>query len=341
MAAAVLGLACGGGGSSSHSGPGLTAYVTGVTSSDGSIAAVHRTGALPAAAIRMASQQPAAAAQVAANPKKSHASLASAGYAAAYLPGGTAALGVDATASRVIVAIVGIDGYWELSGLTPTTGQTVLVTFGQGAPTTFTISLGVGDATHITGYTEVPVTLTQVGTGDVQVNVTWDLDVDVDLHVLDPSGEEIYYGNTTSASGGSLDLDSNAACSLDHVRAENITWPAGQAPAGTYKVLVDYFEACIPWHGELRRHRQREGPQPADVRQDLHRGGRRRRRHLLHLERHAVRDADHHLYRALTKAFAARETPPAACAAGGAFGEQAEVYGMDGGTDPRPAPLVR
>jgi hypothetical protein len=246
MAAAALGLACGGGGSStSHSGPGLTDYVTGVTSSDGSIVAVHRTGAPPAAAIRMAAQQPAAAAQVAANPYKSHASLASAGYAAAYLPGGTAALGVDATASRVIVAIVGIDGYWELSGLTPTTGQTVLVTFGQGAPTTFTLSLGVGDASHITGYTDVPVSLTQVGTGDVQVNVTWDLDVDVDLHVLAPTGDEIYYGNPTAA-GGSLDLDSNAACSLDHVRAENITWPAGKAPAGTYKVLVDYYEACTP-----------------------------------------------------------------------------------------------
>jgi hypothetical protein len=244
MAAAALGLACGGGGGG-HSSPGLTAYVTGVTSSDGAISAVHKTGALPAAAaIRMSAKQPAAAAQVAATPKKSRASLAAGGYASAYLPGGTAALGVDDSATRVIVAIVGIAGYWELSGLTPTTGQTILVTFGQSAPTTFTIDLGVGDADHITGYTEVPVSLTQVGTGDVQVNVTWDLDVDVDLHVLDPSGEEIYYGNPSSSSSGDLDLDSNAGCGLDHVRAENITWAAGKAPAGTYKVLVDYYEAC-------------------------------------------------------------------------------------------------
>jgi hypothetical protein len=43
-----------------------------------------------------------------------------------------------------------------------------------------------------------------VGTGAVQVNVTWDLDVDVDLHVLDPRGEEIYYDHRRSASGGVL-----------------------------------------------------------------------------------------------------------------------------------------
>ena len=45
-------------------------------------------------------------------------------------------------------------------------------------------------------------------------------------------------------SGGELDLDSNAGCSLGSVRNENITWPAGSAPRGTYTVLVDYWSAC-------------------------------------------------------------------------------------------------
>jgi uncharacterized protein YfaP (DUF2135 family) len=86
--------------------------------------------------------------------------------------------------------------------------------------------------------------MTVVGTGSIQVNVSWDVDSDVDLHVVDPSGEEIYYGHTASASGGSLDLDSNAGCSLDHKRSENITWPANSAPRGTYIVRVDYWSSC-------------------------------------------------------------------------------------------------
>ena len=62
--------------------------------------------------------------------------------------------------------------------------------------------------------------------------------------VVDPSGEEIYYANRTSASGGELDLDSNAGCVTDDVRNENITWPVGAAPRGTYTVRVDYWSSC-------------------------------------------------------------------------------------------------
>ena len=69
-------------------------------------------------------------------------------------------------------------------------------------------------------------------------------DSDVDLHVVDPSGEEVYYGHRRSASGGELDLDSNAGCRIDGVRNENITWPIGRAPRGQYIVRVDYWSSC-------------------------------------------------------------------------------------------------
>ena len=84
----------------------------------------------------------------------------------------------------------------------------------------------------------------QVGTGDVQVTLAWDSDSDVDLHVVDPSGQEVYWANRDVPSGGNLDLDSNAGCSLDDVRNENIVWPVGQAPQGTYTVRVDYWSSC-------------------------------------------------------------------------------------------------
>ena len=85
--------------------------------------------------------------------------------------------------------------------------------------------------------------LVKVGSGDVQVTLSWNVDSDVDLHVVDPQGNEVYWGNKSVPSGGELDLDSNAGCRIDGVRNENVTWQ-GNAPNGTYKVRVDYWRSC-------------------------------------------------------------------------------------------------
>jgi hypothetical protein len=82
-----------------------------------------------------------------------------------------------------------------------------------------------------------------LGSGDVQVTLRWDNPVDMDLHVFDPSGEEIWFGNTESASGGQLDVDSNAFCSGDYP-VENVYWPTGDAPFGTYEVYVRLYQSC-------------------------------------------------------------------------------------------------
>ena len=60
----------------------------------------------------------------------------------------------------------------------------------------------------------LPTTVTTVGTGDVQVSVSWDVSNDIDLHVVDPNGFEIYWDDDTSPEGGTLDLDSNAGCAV-------------------------------------------------------------------------------------------------------------------------------
>jgi len=86
-----------------------------------------------------------------------------------------------------------------------------------------------------------------VGRGDVSVTLTWTSDNDLDLHVIDPNGEEIFYGNRTSASGGTLDHDANGDCSTATTTPENVFWPVNGAPAGMYTVLVNYFNnACSP-----------------------------------------------------------------------------------------------
>jgi hypothetical protein len=80
------------------------------------------------------------------------------------------------------------------------------------------------------------------GTGDVQVTLTWDPAVDLDLHVVEPSGEEIYYGNTTSESGGQLDRD--RLCSSTTIGPENIFWTGSAAPQGSYAVKVHLYSSC-------------------------------------------------------------------------------------------------
>ena len=84
------------------------------------------------------------------------------------------------------------------------------------------------------------------GTGKFQVTLSWDNPVDLDLHVVEPSSEEIYYGNKVSSDGGTLDLDSNAACNIDGINNENISFPNTNQPPppGQYTVRTDFYQAC-------------------------------------------------------------------------------------------------
>ena len=139
-----------------------------------------------------------------------------------------------------------VEGYYEIRLPAPQTTATVLLTFPQDIPVEqFDLHFAVANASGVIGpYATVALSVTRVGTGDVQVTLSWDRDSDVDLHVVAPGGEEIFYAHPRSASGGTLDLDSNAACDIDGVRNENITWPTGRAPRGQYTVRVDYWSSC-------------------------------------------------------------------------------------------------
>lgn len=74
------------------------------------------------------------------------------------------------------------------------------------------------------------------GHGEVQVTLTWNNIADIDLHVIDPDGVEIYYAHRTSPSGGQLDYDNTYGYG-----PENIFWPPNAAPQGTYQVFVKHF----------------------------------------------------------------------------------------------------
>jgi hypothetical protein len=79
-------------------------------------------------------------------------------------------------------------------------------------------------------------------TGDVQIALIWNNLNDLDLHCVDPSGEEIYFGHRRSRSGGELDVDMNASWQhMSQQPVENIYWPANGAPMGKYQVYVDHY----------------------------------------------------------------------------------------------------
>jgi hypothetical protein len=82
----------------------------------------------------------------------------------------------------------------------------------------------------------------ELGTGDVQITLRWSSSADIDLHVFEPDGTEIWYSDPgPTATGGRLDVDSNVGCEQE-ASVENVFWPEGDMPVGGYRVVVTGFE---------------------------------------------------------------------------------------------------
>jgi hypothetical protein len=82
---------------------------------------------------------------------------------------------------------------------------------------------------------------TTLGSGDVQATLRWSSSADLDLHVTEPGGIEIYFSAPgPTPTGGQLDVDSNVNC-VPESGVENVFWPDGGAPAGDYVVAVNGF----------------------------------------------------------------------------------------------------
>ncbi|WP_147381311.1 DUF6777 domain-containing protein [Nocardioides immobilis] len=82
-------------------------------------------------------------------------------------------------------------------------------------------------------------------TGTVQATLRWSGTADMDLHVIDSNGEEIYFLDHPSSSGGDLDLDTIPGCGSGDTgpHTENIFWEQ-DAPPGEYTVFVYDYTSC-------------------------------------------------------------------------------------------------
>jgi hypothetical protein len=75
---------------------------------------------------------------------------------------------------------------------------------------------------------------------DVRASLLWHNHNDLDLHLITPSGEEIFFGNKKSCCGGWLDVDMNVHGETEKP-VENIRWEKGKAPHGHYTIFVQNF----------------------------------------------------------------------------------------------------
>jgi hypothetical protein len=82
--------------------------------------------------------------------------------------------------------------------------------------------------------------------GEIEIGLLWHDFNDLDLHVVEPDGNRIYYGRKNSRrSDGALDVDRNAGCGhLTSRPIEHIVWSSTELPRGEYKILVHFFERC-------------------------------------------------------------------------------------------------
>jgi uncharacterized protein YfaP (DUF2135 family) len=82
-----------------------------------------------------------------------------------------------------------------------------------------------------------------LGTGDVQATLRWTGDADLDLHVIDPEGFEIYFEAPISSSGGTLDVDMVPGCGdTGASNVENVFWPEGGSIPGEYQAFVVHYD---------------------------------------------------------------------------------------------------
>ena len=85
----------------------------------------------------------------------------------------------------------------------------------------------------------------EVKVGDPQFTLLWDSPADLDIHVIEPSGKEIYWNDPRGLQGGELDVDNT-----EGFGPENIYWlkqaadgskDLGPGPPGVYKWQVVYY----------------------------------------------------------------------------------------------------
>jgi hypothetical protein len=158
-------------------------------------------------------------------------------------------------------------GHWRLAAEVPNVLEPELPSFSVDVD--FSLDVPLGEQTLLVAATdadgrvgaarELPITILPAARRDATlvVALAWDVEADLDLRVVLPSGVEISKSNINSyqppapgqqpssspEQGGVLDFDSNAGCVIDGRKREEVFFVTAP-PSGEYRVLVDAFSLC-------------------------------------------------------------------------------------------------
>jgi len=86
---------------------------------------------------------------------------------------------------------------------------------------------------------------------DIWSELTWDGRGDIDLHLVQPDGEECWYAHRNTRAGATLDYDNTVKDGPEHITME-------KALPGTYQIKVKYFGTAgspareVAWNVTLR-----------------------------------------------------------------------------------------
>lgn len=204
----------------------ISDLVTNVAVRDGSVPGVLQEGVVPVGTL---------------GPSASVAGITAA------VNGGSAAMDVTGSSAytRLLVSAVGTEDYYSVPLPSESALENIVVSVSPNVNgSQLRLRYALEDANGVGPYFEQTLRVIRAGVGDFQASVAWTGASDVDLHVFDPLGEHVFYGNRNGVNGGRLDIDSNAACTIDNTNVENIFWPLNTAPAGQYRVELHYYDDC-------------------------------------------------------------------------------------------------
>ena len=162
--------------------------------------------------------------------------------------------------SEIYVGINGVHYYYSVAHQSSSLRSLALnsysfvILFDQNLAESFDIQISarLTDGS-LTNVCIIPIQYIRVGTGSLQVNLSFDNAKDVDLYVVQPDGEVIFYGyhgnyyvEAGEPKGWGLDIDSNPGCDIDGINSENVFFSNEYIQSGKYEVWINMWSNCEP-----------------------------------------------------------------------------------------------
>ena len=144
-------------------------------------------------------------------------------------------------------SIADVSGFWKLTLPAAVTSQSLIVKFAKNIPfQLFELRFQLVAAGGAVGpVASIRMTSRATTTGTVSITATWDAVSNLNLHVVEPGGFEIWSQAPTSPSGGALNRDAiGPNCLTETAPSETVSWANTTPPVGDYIVRLDQFNSC-------------------------------------------------------------------------------------------------